>query len=166
MMGRRRFGSVLVALVIGVLLVSGAIQAQEKQSESDRILGTWLTSEGMAHVEVYKCAEGYCGKIVWLKEPDENGKPKIDNMNPVDSLRGQPILGMRIMYGFQYDEDHEWTGGKAYDPRSGSTYSAKLYLGENDTMELRGYVLVPLFGRSETWQRVRNGVELGGSGKE
>jgi uncharacterized protein (DUF2147 family) len=150
-------------LVVGTALLSGTARAQANTNEMDRILGLWLTSEGKAHIEVYKCDERYCGKIVWLKEPDENGKPKVDTENPVDSLRGQPILGMRMMYGFTYDEDNEWTGGRAYDPRSGSTYHAKLRLQDNDTMELRGYILVPLFGRTETWTRVKGGGATEGS---
>ena len=53
---------------------------------ADEILGVWNTAEGRSHVEVYKCADRYCGRITWLKEPQYPqddargmaGKPKVD----------------------------------------------------------------------------------------
>ncbi|MCL1462675.1 DUF2147 domain-containing protein, partial [Klebsiella pneumoniae] len=38
-------------------------------SANDKILGKWATEGGKSHVELSKCGDAVCGKIVWLKEP-------------------------------------------------------------------------------------------------
>lgn len=128
-------------------------QAQEGAVTGDAVLGEWLTAEGKARVLLFKCGEEVCGKIVWLKEPMKNGKETVDDKNPDLALRGRPVTGLEILRGFQFDGEDEWTGGKIYDPESGDTYSAKLVLQEDGRLKLRGYVLIPLLGRSEYWTR-------------
>lgn len=44
-------------------------------------------------------------------------------------------------------------GGKVYDPESGNEYKAKMTLVDNKTLKLRGYILIPLLGRTEVWTR-------------
>ncbi len=119
----------------------------------DAILGEWLTDEGKARVQIYRCDTLYCGKIVWLKEPVKNGKEVVDDKNPDPALKNKPVIGLIIVRGFSYDGDNEWTGGKVYDPESGDTYSGKMALQDPQTLRLRGYVLIPLLGRTEVWTR-------------
>ena len=59
-----------------------------------------------------------------------------------------------MLYGFVYDGDDVWVDGRVYDPEGGDEYRGKLRLVDNNTMDLRGYVMIPLFGRTETWTRV------------
>jgi uncharacterized protein (DUF2147 family) len=97
------------------MLFSGIVPlGQDVRTESDRIIGEWTTAEGKARVLITRCDSLYCGKIVWLKDPLENGSPVVDSKNADLKLRNTPILGMTL---------------------------------------LRGYVLIPLFGRTETWTR-------------
>jgi hypothetical protein len=49
----------------------------------------------------------YYGRIVWLKNPDDGGKPKIDNNNPDKSKRDHAIVGLIILKGFRFDGDDE-----------------------------------------------------------
>ena len=49
-------------------------------------------------------------------------------------------------------------GGEIYDPESGKTYSAKMSLESPDTLSLRGYVGIPLFGRPSTWSRQKSKI--------
>jgi uncharacterized protein (DUF2147 family) len=105
-------------------------------------------------VELYRCGEELCGRIVWLEESRKDDAPVVDNENAVDFLRGRPVMGMTIMEGFSCDGQREWTGGTIYDPESGDTYSARMILQDERTLEFRGYVLIPLFGRSEIWTRL------------
>ena len=95
-------------------------------------------------------------KIIWLKTPnDEKGKPKVDKENPDENLRNRPILGLEILTDFVYDEDYTWEDGDIYDPKSGNSYSCKMYLSKDyKTLEVRGYIGISLFGRTETWKRV------------
>jgi uncharacterized protein (DUF2147 family) len=47
-----------------------------------------------------------------------------------------------------------WRGGVIYDPASGNTYSCQARLDGADRLELRGYVGIPLLGRTTYWLRV------------
>ncbi len=143
----RCFVAVLCLNAAGILL------AQAQPSSGDAVLGVWLTAEGKAKVEISKSGEAYAGKLIWLKEPDEDGKPKVDKKNPDEKLRTQPILGLEIMHGFTFDGEDEWVGGRVYDPEDGKEYQAKMTLVDDKTLKLRGYVLIPLLGRSEIWTR-------------
>ncbi len=69
-------------------------------------------------------------------------------------LRNRPVLGMTILrglrrFGGQYD------GGTILDPDEGRTYrcSARLLDGGRK-LEVRGYVGVSFFGRTQIWARV------------
>lgn len=154
-MGLARFflaGAVVLAGVLAIPAV--AVHARVGQSDpGDAILGEWLTAEGKAKVQIYKCDTLYCGKIVWLKEPLKNGKETVDDKNPDSSLQNRPVIGLVIVRGFTFEGDDEWTGGKIYDPESGDTYSGKITLKDPQTLRLRGYVLIPLLGRTEVWTR-------------
>jgi len=121
-------------------------------AQSENIIGTWLTQEKDAKVEIYKTDDVYYGKIVWLKEPNdpETGKPQLDKENPDEKKRSQPILGSVMLWGFKY-EDGEYTGGKVYDAREGDTYKGKMWF-EDNSLKMRGYAFV--FYRTETWTRV------------
>lgn len=69
----------------------------------------------------------------------------------------QPILGMIIMEHLVQNKDNpeEWAGGEILDPRSGKIYHIKLKLIENgQKLNARGYIGLPLFGRTQTWIRV------------
>lgn len=41
--------------------------------------GNWIDEKGKTKVQLYNCAGKVCGKIVWLKKPLKNGKPKTDH---------------------------------------------------------------------------------------
>jgi uncharacterized protein (DUF2147 family) len=150
----RSFGRPATAQRIGLLGALLLCTHLGGAGESDEASGLWQTVEGKAVVEVYRCGEEFCGRIVWLKEPQKDGAPVADKENPVDSLRARPVMGLTIMEGFAYDGQREWTGGTIYDPESGDTYSANMILQDERTLELRGYVLIPFFGRSEIWTRL------------
>lgn len=142
----------LLGIALLALVMRAPLQAQTP-SEADAILGQWLTAGGTSRIEIYKSDDEVCGRIAWLKEPEKDGKPKVDENNPEVKLRTQPLLGLVILRGFHYDGDNVWKGGKVYDPKSGNDYSAKLTLDDPHTLELRGYILMPMFGRTETWTR-------------
>jgi len=45
--------------------------------------------------------------------------------------------------------------GTVYDPTKGSNYKCTITLKGNDTLDLRGYIAIPLLGRTEKWSRVK-----------
>ncbi len=145
--------TLLVLALLFVLRGMTPLLAQEDSTAANAVLGEWLTAEGTSKIQIYKCGDEYCGKISWLKEPEKDGKPRVDEKNPEERLRDRPLLGLTILRGFSFDGEDTWKGGKIYDPKSGNDYSAKMTLPNPKTLELRGYVLIPMFGRTETWTR-------------
>jgi uncharacterized protein (DUF2147 family) len=144
----RRFSLAILPVVLTVSI------AWSQDQDRNRILGEWVTAGGESRVDVYRCDSlTYCGKIVWLRDPLKDGKPLLDDKNPEDSLKTRPVLGLLILRGFTYAGDRVWSGGKIYDPKSGNDYSAKMSLVDDSNLDLRGYVVIPLFGRTEKWTR-------------
>jgi uncharacterized protein (DUF2147 family) len=124
------------------------------------ILGIWKTEMGESKVEIFMCGEKICGKIIWLKNPTYTdsrdgkvGTPVIDRENPDPALQSRPVLGLQILEGFIADGDNTWGKGTCYDPKSGNTYLGKIHLSAPDRLNLRGYIGIPLFGRTSVWTR-------------
>jgi uncharacterized protein (DUF2147 family) len=116
---------------------------------AESVLGTWLVPKEDAKVTIYKCGDKFCGKVTWLKTPED-----LDTKNPDPEKRKLKILGMNMLWGFTF-EKNEWVGGQIYDPDSGDTYKCKMWLKSDDKLNVRGYVGVPLFGRSEIWTKIK-----------
>lgn len=139
-----------------LLLFSGVASG----SQAD-ILGTWHTPDNKSKVDLYKCADRICGKIIWLKAPlypaddpeGAGGKPKVDRKNPEKGLQGRPILGLNILQGFKPSGENKWDGGTVYDPDNGKTYKCKITLKDSNTLEVRGYIGISLIGRTSVWTR-------------
>ena len=121
--------------------------------EADAITGVWLNEEQDGKVEIYKSGDKYFGKIVWTKyiyEPDGKTINK-DDKNPDAKLREQPIIGLVVLSDLSYNKGM-WTDGKAYDPKSGKTYSARMKL-KGTTLEIRGYIGKPILGVTTVWTK-------------
>jgi uncharacterized protein (DUF2147 family) len=157
--------STIVFIVFLLLMVMAAqCSTADQVSEGDAILGTWLTEGKEAKIEIIKCSGKYCGRIVWTGDPvytpgediKRAGQPKTDDNNPNPAFRTRPIIGLQLMYNFRYAGDRQWVGGRVYDPGSGNTYGARLLLASPDRLEMRGYFLVPMLGRTTTWTRIND----------
>jgi uncharacterized protein (DUF2147 family) len=70
-----------------------------------------------------------------------------------DDRKGQPIIGMEILRHMRRHGD-EWGGGEILDPENGQTYRATMKLDDGGKkLIVRGYIGIPMFGRSQTWVR-------------
>lgn len=70
-----------------------------------------------------------------------------------DERKGQKIVGMTIVKGIKKKGDN-YEGGEILDPDNGKTYKCKMKLDSIGTkLEVRGFIGVSLFGRSQTWLR-------------
>jgi uncharacterized protein (DUF2147 family) len=67
--------------------------------------------------------------------------------------KDKPIIGMTILWGLKKDGE-QYAGGEILDPKNGSIYRAKMKLLDGGKkLEVRGFIGVSLFGRSQTWLR-------------
>jgi uncharacterized protein (DUF2147 family) len=121
----------------------------------DDILGIWSNGTEKGHIQIFKQNGKYYGKLIWLMQPnDERGLPKVDKNNPDAALRSKPLMGLIMLRDFKYD-DGEWKGGKIYNPHDGNEYRAFMKLKDIKTLDVRGYIGFALFGKTETFHRVK-----------
>jgi uncharacterized protein (DUF2147 family) len=119
----------------------------------DITTGTWYNEEKTSKVQFYKDGDKISGKIVWLKDPLEGGKTKVDKNNPDEKLKAKPLMGLVFLKGFKKVADGEWENGTIYDPRNGKTYSSQMKQSGAKQLDVRGYVGVPMFGRTSKFTR-------------
>ena len=68
-------------------------------------------------------------------------------------LKNKPVIGMTILRGLRWD-GAEYSGGEILDPDDGNVYRCSMRLSEDGrTLEVRGYIGIALFGRTQRWQR-------------
>lgn len=121
---------------------------------ADAIIGVWKNGEGTGMVQIYKKGEKYYGKLVWLKVPnDGEGKPRTDINNPEEKLQSRQLKGLENLRDFVYKGENKWQDGKVYDPKNGSDYSCEMNLIDENTLEVRGFIGISLFGRTDVWKR-------------
>jgi uncharacterized protein (DUF2147 family) len=86
-----------------------------------------------------------------FREPGEDPNPKCDKCE--DARKDQPILGMTILTGMKPDGG-SYDGGRILDPGNGKIYKSKMTLADDGRkLDVRGYIGMPLFGRTQTWLR-------------
>ena len=133
------------------------VSAFSQNKKADEILGKWLTENNEAKVEIFKIADKYYGKIVWLKDPidKETGKPKKDKYNPDEKLKGRPVIGLNLVNAFKFDGDELWEEGTVYDVKTGKTYSGTIRFEAKGKLKLRGYIGKSWMGLGRTtyWTR-------------
>ncbi|GJJ00343.1 hypothetical protein RugamoR64_08810 [Duganella rhizosphaerae] len=92
------------------------------------------------------------GKIEQLfRAPSEDQNPKCEKCE--GARKDQPVIGLVIMTGLKKDGD-EYNGGEILDPDNGKVYRSKMHLTDSGKkLSVRGYIGVPMLGRSQVWVR-------------
>lgn len=145
--------------LLNLLFIEPQAMAQgEVNGPSYTPLGQWKTEDGRATVDIQPCGNKICGKIINLSEPldPETHRPKTDIENQDSSLKNRPLMGLQIISDFTPDTTtpNHWIDGKIYSPREGKTYHAQFTLESPTQMNIRGYVGIPLFGKTQVWTKV------------
>jgi uncharacterized protein (DUF2147 family) len=132
-------------------------------------LFAWVAQAQESPVGLWKTIDDVTGKpkaLVRISEVNGELVGRIEKLflensapqNPVcDKCSGgnkdQPIIGMVILSGLKKDGD-EYNGGEILDPHDGKLYRSKIKVVENNRkLNVRGYIGVPLLGRTQTWLR-------------
>lgn len=141
----------IFSLIMGLSLAPWVALAQQPAHSP---MGWWLDQTGKAGIFISQCGKDVCGQIRWLRKPlNAQGKPVLDVHNETVSLRDRKVCGLWMLGNFVADGPEAWKGGWIYDPASGKTYKSVMHLEADGTLHVRGYIGIPLFGRSETWTR-------------
>lgn len=125
---------------------------------SDTPIGYWKAVDDksgvvLSIIQIYPAGHTLQGRIA--KIMPVHGQQSTDRcVNCKGARRNQPNLGMTMIWGMQQVSNNEWARGHVLDPRSGTIYQANMTLVDNgDKLRLRGYIGLPIFGRSTTWDR-------------
>ena len=116
-------------------------------------LGRWVTESGNLEVEIAPCGDALCGTVVKVIANRSMSAPGQD-MAAADA---RPAMGMRILTGLRSTGDGELRG-EIYNRENAKTYSASLTVAPPDQLLVRGYVGLPLFGKTQVWRRPSGGA--------
>lgn len=143
--------------LIHLSLIAAVLAAPLAWAEPDSPVGLWKaiddkSGKASALIRISDNGGELQGRIEKLfREPSEDQNPKC--VLCTDARKDQPIVGMTIVSGLKKDGD-EYTGGKILDPKDGKVYKSKAMLRDGGKkLEVRGYVGMPILGRSQVWLR-------------
>jgi uncharacterized protein (DUF2147 family) len=156
---------VAIAMVAAAVAVSAPASSSTEAPPADgaealatkfppeAILGEWCTpreeNRPPARVKFVRGQDGtYLGILSWAADP----KKDVNNKDP--KLRDRSVLGIILMWNLHYD-DGEYVDGYVYNPEDGGTYRMKAEVLSPDSLKVRGYLGISLFGQSATWARFR-----------
>lgn len=147
----------LTSRLLKLTLVTAALLATQCVFAQSSPVGLWKTIDDKTGkpkslVRIVESGGEFQGKIEKLFRPaDQEQNPKCDLCDGAN--KDQPLIGMTILFGLKKDDDM-YAGGKIIDPANGKIYSSKLKVTDgNKKLEVRGYIGLPMLGRTQTWMR-------------
>lgn len=143
--------------MIQAALIAASLLATPAMADDSSPVGLWkniddVSGKPKALIRITETNGVLQGRIEKLfRAADEEQNPKCEKCK--DARKDQPIIGMVFMSGLKKD-GNEYNDGEILDPDNGKVYRSKLKLADGGKkLEVRGYIGVPMLGRSQTWLR-------------
>jgi len=140
-------------IAMSLLAASGFAMAQATP------VGVWKTIDDKtgtekAQIRITESGGVLRGAIEKLLAPDAKHDGVCDKCT--DDRKDQPMVGLEILRGVKKsDSENLWDGGTILDAAEGKIYKVRLQSAEGGKkLEVRGYMGMPLLGRTQTWIRV------------
>ena len=138
-------------------MVAAAIGYSLAWGQEPTPLGIWKsiddhTNRPAALIRITEVEGQFQGRIEKIfPAPGESENPLCEECE--GDLKNQPIVGMTILKNLRLAGD-EYTEGRILDPDSGKIYRCTLKILEGgNKLVIRGFVGIPLLGRSQVWLR-------------
>src|SRR5262245_3059773 len=137
-------------MVMTLLVLPAALQAQGRTAPAapPGALGRWITASGNLEVEISPCGSALCGTVVQVLANRSMSDPGA----PMTAVDARPVLGLQILTDFAPSGHGEWTGA-IYNRENGKTYRCRMSVLDADRLEIRPYVGLPWFGKTQIWRR-------------
>lgn len=145
-----------VTLLLG-FMISAALSNAVLAQNQDPALGGWHTvddetGEIKSLVMLSLADDGTLVGVVTKILKEDAGSGLCEKCE--GDLKDKPIEGMQFIWGVERTDNGEWEDGQILDPESGTIYTSSITISDDpNELEVRGYVGISLFGRSQTWQR-------------
>ena len=97
----------------------------------------------------------FTGKLEKLLDPTAKADAVCDKCS--DERKDKRVVGLTILRNVVKDAEDQtlWSGGDILDPNNGKVYKVRLRpIDGGKRLEVRGYVGMPMLGRTQTWVRV------------
>ena len=149
--------SLQMLVVMSAIIMLGAAGASLRAAEPSAV-GLWeqVDEKSGKPESWFKITErngAYEGNIVKIFfKPGEDENWVCDKCEGAE--RGKPVLGLALIKGMQRSGS-SYENGTIMDPRDGAVYRALMKLSpDGQKLEVRGYLGISLFGRSQVWNRL------------
>jgi hypothetical protein len=142
-----------IAAAVAVALAWAAPLRADEPSAS----GLWEQADAKGHVGgwflIFEHEGAYEGALVKMfLKPGEDPNPICTKCS--GDQKNQPSLGLIMIKGMQR-KGLSYENGTILDPRDGSAYYARMEVSpDGRTLKVRGYLGVPLLGRTQVWNRL------------
>ena len=108
-------------------------------------VGRWLTQDGHGVVALLPCGPSICGTVEGITGFQPDGAPPVD-------WQGRSRCHLTIVSDLQLEDAGIWVG-HITNPDDGSTYSIHIAVDPQGRLRMRGYIGIPLLGKTTVWTR-------------
>jgi uncharacterized protein (DUF2147 family) len=134
------------------LIAVAALGALAGPAFAADVTGLWATPTNGGQVEIGRCGNSLCGKLVTSNHIKADAALK-DVKNKDKAQRGRTLKNLQMLYDFTGGPT-KWTGGKVYNPDDGGTYSGTIEMLNDNQLKLKGCIVSPLC-KTQVWNRVK-----------